>query len=158
MEKGKKGFQPGNTLGRSSRFSSNNQPRAKGRKPALYRELLKATGKRVECELSKEDYYKVIRFLMERTPSELSNLLKDERTPLIVCNIARALLMDTKLGRITTINFVFDRLFGKPTQVIEGELESTINHRVEFDLSILSTEELMEYNILLEKIRINSKQ
>jgi len=43
-------------------------------------------------------------------------------------------------------------LFGKATQPIESEVELTNNS---MDLSALTTEELMQYNALLDKIRVN---
>lgn len=154
MAKGKKGFQPGNTLGQV--FTRSRQPQNKGRKPTLYKQLLKTTSKRVEFEMSKEDYYKVIRYLMERTPGELKKIAKSEDTPIWVSNIISALSMDLKTGRLTTINTVFDRLFGKATQTIEGEIEGNITVKQEMDLSVLSDDELYAYGCLLEKIRISN--
>lgn len=154
MAKGKKGFQPGNTLGQV--FTQSRQPQNKGRKPTLYRQLFKTTSKRVEFEMSKEDYYKVIRYLMERTPGELKKIAKHEETPVWVSNIISALSSDMKAGRLTTINVVFDRLFGKPTQVIEGEIENNVTVKHEVDLTVLSTDELCTYNCLLEKLRVNN--
>lgn len=151
MANGKKGFQPGNVVG--VRFSATRQPKKAGRKPTLYKQLFKTTLKRVEVEMSKEDYYKILSYLIERTPGELKVIAKSEQTPLWISNIISALFKDVKAGRINTLNIVFDRLFGKPTQIIEGEIESTVNHNIEVDLSILTTEELLQYNALLEKIR-----
>ncbi len=156
MANGKKGFQPGNVVG--VRFSATRQPKKAGRKPTLYKQLFKTSSRRVEVELSKEDYYKVIRYLMERTPGELKRIAKDENIPVWVSNIISAIFMDVKAGRINTLNTVFDRLFGKPTQIIEGKIESTVNHNIEVDLSILTTEELLQYNGLLEKIKLSNKQ
>lgn len=155
MANGKKGFQHGNAVG--VRFSATRQPKKTGRKPTLYKQLFKTTLKRVEVELSKEDYYNVISYLMERTPGELKRIAKDENIPVWVSNIISAIFMDVKSGRINTLNTVFDRLFGKPTQIFEGEIESTVNHNVEVDLSILTTEELLQYNEILEKIRLKNK-
>ena len=59
-------FEKGNKIG--NRFSSDNQPQNSGRKPSVYKYIKDITGKKVAPEMSKEDYYKVIRFLMESTP------------------------------------------------------------------------------------------
>lgn len=155
MEQKKRGFQPGHKHGVV--FTPERQPSKRGRKPALYKQLLKNTAKHVEFELSKEDYYKVIRFLMERTPGELREIVKDERTPIWICNIVSAIFADIKHGRTITFNAVFDRLFGKPTQTIVGELNGQINHNVDIDLSVLSTEELIVLNNMYEKITIKTK-
>lgn len=155
MTNGKKGFQPGNVVG--VRFSATRQPKKTGRKPTLYKQLFNNTSKRFKIELSKEDYYKVIRFLMECTPGELKKISKDESTPMWVSNIISAIFTDIKYGKINTLNTFFNRLFGKPTQTIESEIEGIVNHKFEIDLSVLTDEELLQYSVLLEKIRENSK-
>ena len=58
-------FEKGNNIG--NRFTSENQPKKNGRKPSMYKQLKELTGKKVDYELSKEDYYKTIRFLLERS-------------------------------------------------------------------------------------------
>ena len=84
-------FEKGNKVG--NRFTSENQPKNSGRKPALYKKLKELTGKKVDYELSKEDYYKVIRYLMERTPGELKKILENAKddtngsTPVWVINV-----------------------------------------------------------------------
>ncbi|MDH6357631.1 hypothetical protein [Parabacteroides sp. PF5-9] len=156
MAKGKKGFQPGNTVGKQ--FSATRQPEKSGRKPTLYKQLFKATAKRVEIELSKEDYYNILRYLMERTPSELRTIAKCEQTPIWVSNIISSIFTDTKAGKVSTLNILFDRLFGKPTQIIESEIGATISSKQEIDLSVLTTEELLIYNSFLDKISNQDKK
>ena len=152
MTKGKKGFQPGNTIGKV--FTQSRQPPKRGRKPTIYKQYIKKTAKNGEERMSKEDYYRIIRYLMERTPGELKSIAKSEDTPVWISNIISALSMDIKTGRLTTINGVFDRLFGKPTQMIEGELDNNITLKQEMDLSVLSTDELVILNELMEKVII----
>lgn len=155
MANGKKGFQPGNVVG--VRFSATRQPKKVGRKPTLYKQLFNNTSKRFEVELSKEDYYKVIRFLMECTPSELKRITEDESTPMWVSNIISAIFRDIKYGKINTLNTFFNRLFGKPTQTIESEIEGIVNHKFEIDLSVLTYEELLQYEACLNKMTENIK-
>lgn len=149
-------FEKGNKQG--NRFTSDNQPKNNGRKPSLYKQLKTLTGKKVEYELSKEDYYKVIRFLMERTPGELQKILDDAKdkdggtTPIWVLNIISAINSDIRYGRTYTLDTIFDRLFGKSTQPIEGDINANLSGSLSPDLSALTTEELLEYNKLLEKI------
>lgn len=149
MPKGTKGFKHGNTVGKV--FTQSRQPQKRGRKPALYKQLLKKNAKIGEIELSKEDYHRVLRFLIERTPGELKNIAKDDNTPVWVSNIISALFSDVKAGRITTINMVFDRLFGKATQIVEGEIDKITTHRIEPNLSVLSNDELILYRQILLK-------
>lgn len=149
-------FEKGNKQG--NRFTSENQPKNKGRKPSLYKQLKELTGKKVDFELSKEDYYKVIRFLMERTPGELQKILdnaKDKEngtTPIWVLNIISAINSDIRYGRTSTIDMIFDRLFGKSTQPIEGDVNANVSGSLNVDLSVLTNDELLKYNELLEKI------
>jgi len=121
-------FKKGNKIG--NRFSSYNQPKKNGRKPSLYKRLKKQTGIKVDHELSKEDYYNVIQYIMERTPNELKSLLKDinghanKDTPIWILNIISAINTDVRYGRTTTIDGIFDRLFGKATQAIEADIST----------------------------------
>lgn len=148
-------FEKGNKMG--NRFTSDNQPPKErvGRKPSVYKYIKTLTGVKVNPEMSKEDYLKVIRYLMERSSEELEPLVKgadnkvNPKTPIWVVNIISAINSDIRYGRTSTVEMLFDRVFGKSTQNIDGNIEvaSTI------DLSVLSTDELMQYNALLEKIR-----
>lgn len=153
MPKGTKGFQRGNSVGKV--FTQSRQPQKRGRKPALYKQLLKKNAKIGEIELSKEDYHRVLHFLIERTPGELEKLAKDYNTPVWVSNIISALFSDVKAGRITTLNMVFDRLFGKATLSIDGEVETNVHNTINVDFSILTTEELLNYDHLLDKLIAN---
>lgn len=150
-------FEKGNNSGKEYRFSSDNQPKKNGRKPALYNQLKKLTGKQVKHELSKEDYFKIIQYLMERTPTELKTIIEnakqeDGTTPVWVLNIISAIQSDIRYGRTNTIDSIFDRIFGKATQTIEGDLNANLSGSLSPDLSSLSTDELLKYNELLEKI------
>lgn len=110
---------PKNIAGKGNRFSSTNQPENRGRKPSLYRQLISS------CEVeghpipSREDFYKVVAFLLERTRAELNEINALPDTPIWVQSIIRAIFEDLNNGRITVLNTLFDRLFGKATQVAE---------------------------------------
>lgn len=152
-------FEKGNNKG--NRFSSDNQPKNPGRKPSVYKYIRDITGKKVAPEMSKEDYYKIIRFLMESTPEELEGLVmgKDKKpnkkTPIWVLNVVSAINSDIRYGRTSTVEMLFDRVFGKATQPIEGDLNAQVTNN-SIDLSALTTEELLQYNSLLEKIKTGS--
>lgn len=148
-------FKKGNTIGKEYRFSSENQPKKNGRKPALYNQLRKLTGKHVKQELSKEDYYKIIQYLLERTPAELKLIIEnakqdDGTTPVWVLSIISAIQSDLRYGRTRTIDSIFDRLFGKATQPVESDVNANVTNTM--DLSNLTTDELIEYNKLLDKL------
>lgn len=153
------GFERGNKIG--NRFTSTNQPANPGRKPSVYKYIKTITGKKVSAEMSKEDYMKVIRFLMESTPEDLEPLVKsadgkpNKKTPIWVLNVVSAINSDIRYGRTSTVEMLFDRVFGKATQNIEGEINANVSSNV--DLSALSDDELIQYNTLLDKIRNSAK-
>ena len=122
-------FEKGNNKG--NRFTSENQPKNPGRKPSLYKKLKELTGKKVDYEMSKEDYFNTIRYLMERTPGELKKIISDAKdeengtTPVWVLSIISAINTDIKYGRTSTIDTLFDRLFGRAILPIEAEISSS---------------------------------
>lgn len=151
-------FEKGNTKG--NRFTSENQPKKKGRgKFSVLNYIRQTTGKKVDPQSSKEEILKVIQHIYESSPAELMPLMKDPNdpkksnpnTPMWVLNIIAAINADMRIGRTSTIEMLFDRVFGKATQTIEGEINAQVTNTV--DLSVLSTEELIQYNALLEKIK-----
>lgn len=107
--------------------------------------------------MSKEDYFKVIRFLMESTPETLEGLAKDKdgkpnkKTPIWVLNVISAINSDVRYGRTSTVELLFDRVFGKATQPIESDVNAQVSN-LGMDFSALTTEELMQYNALLDKL------
>ena len=154
------GCEKGNTLG--NRFTSENQPKKNGRRPSLYKQLKKLTGKTVGFELDKEDYYSIIRFLMEQDSETLEKLIvtvdpatgkkiMNPKTPIWVVSICSAINADAKYGRTNTVEMVFDRVFGKAVQPVTGDIRNELGTGG-LDLSKLSTDELLQYNALLEKM------
>lgn len=151
-------FEKGNTKG--NRFTSENQPKRKGRgKLSVLSYIRQTTGKRVDPQSSKEEILKVIQHIYESSPAELEPLMKDPNdphkpnpnTPMWVLNVIAAINTDMRYGRTSTIEMLFDRVFGKATQPIEGNIDTTVTNTL--DLSVLSDEELITYNSLLEKIK-----
>ena len=149
-------FEKGNKTG--NRFTSENQPKHRGRKPSLYKKLRAITGKNVGYELEKGDYFKIIRWVMEQNTNTLEGLVKgpdgkpNKETPIWLLNVIAAINSDIRYGRTYTVNSIFDRVFGKATQTIESEVNAQVSN-TSVDLSALSTEELLQYNSLLEKIK-----
>ena len=150
-------FEKGNKQG--NRFTSENQPKRKGRgKLSVLNYIRQTTGKRVDPQSSKEEILKVIQHIYESSPSELEPLIKDPNdphkpnpnTPMWVLSIISAINTDMRYGRTSTIEMLFDRVFGKATQPIEADVNAKVTNTV--DLSVLTTEELLQYNALLEKI------
>lgn len=164
-------FKKGNTIGKEYRFTSKNQPAKRGRKPSLYKKIRAITGKTVKYEMGKEDYYDIIKYLMEQTPEQLRKLsgigndssggkstMFDAEIPVWMMNIITAILSDVRYGRTSTLDGLLDRIFGKATQPIDGDLTSNVTTHTSDDLSALSTDELLMYNQLLDKIRNAKKE
>ena len=86
-----------NIKGKGNRFTTDNQPAKRGRKPSLYRQIKELLGTDARAELSREDYYRLIRFLI------------------------RAVVKDSRAGRMDSLNSLLDRLFGKAAQPLAGE-------------------------------------
>ncbi len=154
-------FEKGNKKG--NRFSSENQPKRKGRgKLSVLSYIRQTTGKKVDPQSSKEEILKVIQHIYESSPSELEPLLKDPsdpkkpnpNTPMWVLSIISAINTDMRYGRTSTIEMLFDRVFGKAMQPIEADVNAQMTTTV--DLSVLTTEELLQYNALLDKIRVGN--
>lgn len=150
-------FEKGNKQG--NRFTSDNQPKRKGRgKFSVLSYIRQTTGKKVDPQSSKEEILKVIQHIYESSPAELEPLMKDPNdptkpnanTPMWVLNVIAAINTDMRYGRTSTIEMLFDRVFGKATQPIEADVNAKVTNTV--DLSVLTTEELLQYNALLEKI------
>lgn len=150
-------FEKGNKMGH--RFTSDNQPKRKGRgKFSVLSYICQTTGKKVDPQSSKEEILKVIQHIYESSPAELEPLMKDPNdptkpnanTPMWVLNVIAAINTDMRYGRTSTIEMLFDRVFGKATQPIEADVNAQVTNTV--DLSVLTTEELLQYNALLEKI------
>lgn len=123
-------FEKGNKIG--NRFSSTNQPKKNGRKPKVYKQLKEMIGKAVGYELEQEDYYRIIRFLMEQDLETLNSFIKvkdskgkdilNPKVPIWVINIVTAINTDVRYGRTNTVEMLFDRVFGKAVQTVQGDI------------------------------------
>lgn len=102
--------------GKATRFSATNQPKNKGRKPSLYAELKKLAKFEGNIELNREDFRKITMLMLSKPISEIKALVSAEDTPTWVVSIGRAILKDAAGGRMSTLDSLLDRLFGKATQ------------------------------------------
>lgn len=145
-------FEKGNKYGK--RFTTENQPEKRGRKPKLYKCLKEQIGKNIGYELEMGDFQDIMRALLEMTPAELERLVKkadgtqNKQTPAWILMLVSQINMCIRYGRTDALEMVLDRVFGKATQKVENEVTAHV-----VDLSGLSTEELLQYNTLLEKIK-----
>ena len=155
-------FKRGNEVGKSHRFSSDNQPKKNGRKPKLYKYLKQVIGEKVGHELEEKDFQEIMQALIELPPSKLRALVrnpKDESkpnddTPAWIQILVSHINASIRYGKVDALDFVLNRIYGTATQKIEGDIATTPKQQ---DLSMLSTDELLQYNSLLEKIAKGGK-
>lgn len=160
-------FEKGNKMG--NRFTSENQPPNRGRKPKVYKYLKETIGERVGHELEEQDFQDIMQALLELPPAKLQALVKsteidpntgkpkpNPNTPAWIQILVSHINSCIRYGKVDALDFVLDRVFGKPKETIEGNIDSTVS-KMPTDLSMLSTEELLQYNALLEKIERGKK-
>lgn len=155
-------FQKGNKLG--NRFTSENQPHKKGRKPKVYKYLKETIGEQIGHELEEDDFKNIMQAILELPPSKLTALVQsgeidektgkkkpNQKTPAWIQMLVSNINACIRYGKLDALEYVLDRSFGQPKQTIEGTIENQVV-KAPTDLSMLSTEELLQYNQLLEKI------
>lgn len=104
--------------GKKYQFTSENQPKNKGRKPRLY------TIAKEGYRCSYEDYKEGVMYLMQCTLTELKAVIEKEDTPIWMRNVARALLKDSSTGDCKATEEIVSRLWGKPKATVEAEVKS----------------------------------
>lgn len=102
--------------GKATRFSATNQPKKKGRKPSLYAELKELAKLEGNIDLSRDDFIKLSLLMLSKPISEIKALVMADDTPTWIVCIGRAILKDAAEGRISTLDSLLDRIFGKATQ------------------------------------------
>ena len=155
-------FKKGNKQG--NRFTSENQPQNRGRKPKEYKYLKKVVGESVGHELEEQDFKDIMQALIELPPAKLLALVRstkldpktgkpmpNEDTPAWIQMLVSNINACIRYGKLDALEYVLERSFGQPKQTIEGMIDSQITTAPK-DLSMLSTEELLQYNQILEKI------
>ena len=141
-------FQPGNKVGRQ--FSAIHQPRHSGRKPALFKQLTTLVDKEVKLELSKEDFNRLQRWLLERTKDELLTICRNPETPVFIMVLILSMLADLKNGKFNTIERIFDRVFGRSVQPTQVNQVIRDEYRV-WDFVELDDEDLEKIGEILKK-------
>lgn len=96
-----------NIKGKGNRFTSDNQPANRGRKPKLYTLAKKGYG------IGFDDFKEVSGYLMQLPKKELEAIEKREDTPIWVVNVCRALYKDSGRGVIATLKELAAMMWGK---------------------------------------------
>ena len=66
--------------------------------------------------------------------------------------LSQAISRESAKGESSTVRWIIEYLFGKAIQPIESEVNAQVTNN-DMDLSALTTEELIQYHSLLEKIK-----
>lgn len=93
--------------GKGNRFTSDNQPPNRGRKPKLYTLAKKGYG------VSFDDFKEVAGYLMQLPKKEVEAIAQSEDTPIWVVNVCRALYKDSGRGVIATLKELASMMWGK---------------------------------------------
>lgn len=151
-------FEKGNKQG--NRFSSTNQPKKRGGKPSYLKMLCKKLGIKPNAipDLTNDELNDVLRLALFTTPNAAKKYIKsanDDKklngdADFFALNLFACLQKNIAKGNLDIIAWIIERLYGKAVQPIESDVNVVTNHSL--DLSNLSTEELLQYKALLDKI------
>ena len=78
--------------------------------------LAEMTQREYGIKLTKADIYQMIQHCLEMDLKSLTKIVQDKTDPVFILCIALAIMNDMKKGNITTVESIFDRIFGRSTQ------------------------------------------
>lgn len=170
-------FKKGNKVGKQ--FTSEYQPKNKGRKHKIFTILrknyginLKSNGEFTPSQIEdllqslltvdvrqttalnmsmNEDMKEIIKKI--RAGEQPEALGKGEVVAQVFVALSQAINAEMAKGDSATMRWIIEYLFGKATQPIESEVNL---NKKDVDLSVLSTEELLQYKEILEKLNNNN--
>lgn len=110
-------------------------------------DIRQATALSVELNQDLQEIVKKI-----KNGEKIPKLKKDEVISQVFIVLSQAISRESAKGESSTIRWIIEYLFGKAIQPIESEVNAQVTNN-DMDLSALSTEELIQYHTLLEKIK-----
>lgn len=93
--------------GKGNRFTSDNQPPNRGRKPKLYTIAKKSYG------ISLDEFKEVVNYLWQLPKDEVKEIAERGDTPIWMANVCRSLYKDTAKGVMNTLRELIQLMFGK---------------------------------------------
>lgn len=93
--------------GKGNRFTSDNQPLNRGRKPKLYTIAKKSYG------ISLDEFREVVNYLWQLPKDEVREIAERGDTPIWMANVCRSLYKDTSKGVMNTLRELVQLMFGK---------------------------------------------
>lgn len=119
--------------GKCNRFTSENQPPNRGRKPKLYTIAKKSYG------ITLDEFKEVVNYLWQLPKDEVKKIAEKDDTPIWMANVCRALLKDTARGTLNALRELMQLMFGKELAAkIEVELPAARPMTVEEAKKIIS--------------------
>ena len=109
-----------NSLKNLKMFSSTRQPAKNGRKPSQLKKYIH------DNNVSREDVAIMIKnVLFDKSFDELSAMVQDNKTPMVIRLFVKAFLSDFKKGQLINFNYLMDRAYGSPKQDIsfDGQID-----------------------------------
>lgn len=105
---------------RGKRFTKENQPAKRGRKPTRMNEFIKSFNMEDSSRaISQEDAKKLMTHILFCNRAQLDSMIKNQDLPIFMLCLIKALLVDTANGNTATVEKLFDRLFGRSMQPVE---------------------------------------
>lgn len=93
--------------GKGNRFTSDNQPPNRGRKPKLYTIAKRSYG------ISLDEFKDVVNYLWQLPKDEVKRIAEKDDTPIWMANVYRSLYKDTAKGAMNTLRELIQLMFGK---------------------------------------------
>ena len=113
--------------GKGNRFTSDNQPPNRGRKPKLY------TIAKKSYNVSREEWNEVKLYLLQCTPAEIDKIIAKPDTPMWVLILARGLKRNAAKGVTDVLNDMEDRLFGRASVATEDNEDISTPGSIDID-------------------------
>ena len=124
--------------GKGNRFTSDNQPANRGRKPKLYTIAKKSYG------ISLDEFKEVVNYLWQLPKDEVKEIAERGDTPIWMANVCRSLYKDTAKGVMNTLRELIQLMFGKE---LTTKIDVTTNGRNIGQQLIFSPTPLTEQDI-----------
>lgn len=93
-------------------------------------QLLKKLNIDTRISLSKSELNTVVSGLLMCSEPQLKHVMANSKTPIVVKIIIKALLADLKASSIDIVERLWDRLFGKATQVVQETKSTSVLHGI----------------------------
>lgn len=119
--------------GEETRFSSTNQPANRGRKKSILTVLSELTGESFKKELSREQKMDIVEVMVEKSSEELSEIYNNKANPIFIRMIANAIKTSMENGDVKILETIWDRVYGRPSQYIDGNLKGNMDFTINFD-------------------------